>query len=295
MNRINVYILLLITSILFYSCVNTGKQKNNDENYSSADSSSVSFDGSDYKTHEEKVLHGKRLSTLFACNDCHMQNYTGVNFGDFIPLLDGLWATNISLTMPNMSDEQLEKLLRDGTHPERDLFLMPSKTSQFLSKRDMEALIAYLRTIPEKGSPTPNPPIGFRDSVTAKLPADYWRTDEYGRPSYHTAEDEVMYYRSHSLPNLGKELLKGRLIAQTMCSSCHGASLDGIGEDAGDISNTKKYDTSSYKKFLTSGITVDGDTIITPFGSVHMFQFLTDNEIESVVAYMKRFTEENRH
>jgi mono/diheme cytochrome c family protein len=295
MNRINVYILLLITGILFYSCVHAGKQENNDENDASADRSSVSFDGSDYKTNEEKVLHGKRLSTLFACNDCHMPDYTGVHFGDFIPLLDGLWATNISLTMPTLSDEQLEKLLRDGTHPERDLFLMPSKTSQFLSKRDMDAMIAYLRTIPDKGSPTPNPPAGFRDSVTARLPADYWRTDEYGRPSYHTAEDEVMYYRSHSLPNLGKELLKGRLIAQTMCSSCHGASLDGIGEDAADIRNTKKYDTSSYKKFLTSGITVDGDTIITPFGSEHMFQFLTDNEIESMVAYMIRLIEVNRY
>ena len=295
MDRINVYIFFLITSTLFYSCDNTVKKKNSDDNYTNTHTTSISFDGADYQTKQKEIEHGERLANLFGCNDCHMPTYTGVNFGDFIPLLDGLWATNISRTMPNMSDEQLEKVLRDGTHPERDLFLMPSKTSQFLSKRDMDALIAYLRTIPEKGSPTPNPPLGFRDSVMAKLPADYWRKDEQGKPSYHTAEDEVMYYRSHSLPNLGKELLKGRLIAQTMCSSCHGASLDGIGEDAGDISSTKKYDTSSYKKFLTSGITVDGDTLITPFGSDHMFQFLTDNEIESVVAYMKRLTDDNNH
>ncbi|MDN3205592.1 cytochrome c [Algoriphagus sediminis] len=295
MNRINVYILLIVTSIIFFSCGNNTKQKNDNDNYSSPVISSVSFDGSDYTTDQEKILHGKRLANLFACNDCHMPNYTGANFGDFIPLLDGLWATNISLTMPKLSDEQLEKLLRDGKHPERNLFLMPSKTSQFLSKRDMDALIAFLRTIPEKGNPTPIPPVGFRDSVTAKLPADYWRTDKDGKPSYHTAEDEVMYYRSHSLPNLSKELLQGKLIAQTLCSSCHGASLDGIGEDAGDISNAINYGTSSYKKFLTSGITVDGDTILTPFGSEHIFPLLTDSEIESVIAYTKRLIEENRH
>lgn len=292
MNRFNLFIIILITSVICFSCDNRSKEISGENNYTSANISPISFDGADYSTKQEKLTHGKRLANLFACNDCHLPDYSGVNFGDFIPLIDGLWATNISLTMPKMSDEQLEELLREGKHPSRDLFLMPSKTSQFLSKRDMDALIAYLRTIPEKGDSTPVPPVGFKDSVTARLPADYWRTDKEGKPFYHTAEDEVLYYRSHSLPDLGKDLLKGRLIAQTMCASCHGAALDGVGEDAGDISNAISYDLSSYKQLLKNGITIQGDTIQSPFGTGHAPISLTNNEIENVIAYTKQLIEE---
>ncbi|MCA6074478.1 cytochrome c4 [Fulvivirga sedimenti] len=291
-NQITVCILLLIANLIFSSCAESTKEKKNNEDTTDIYISPVSFDGSEYTTNQEKILHGKRLANLFACNNCHLSDYTGVNFGDFIPILDGLWASNISLTLPKLRDDQLEELLRDGTHPSRDLFLMPSKTSQFLSEKDMDALIAYLRTIPEKGNPTPIPPEGYKDSVSARLPANYWRTDNEGKPYYHTSEDEVLYYRSHTLPDLGQDLLKGRLIAQTMCSSCHGAALDGVGEDSGDIKNAISYDLSSYKLLLKQGITIQGDTIQSPFGTGHASVYLTNNEIENVIAYTKQLIEE---
>ena len=139
-------------------------------------SAAVAFDGADYKDQAAKTVHGKRLATLFGCNGCHGADYSGRDFGAAIPIVKGLWASNISRAMPAMSDAALERLLREGVHPDREIYVMPSKQTQFLSERDMAALIAFLRTIPPVGETTPVPPAGFEAAVTARLPDDYWLT-----------------------------------------------------------------------------------------------------------------------
>jgi mono/diheme cytochrome c family protein len=123
----------------------------------------ATFEGGNYRSEAAKIAHGKRLATLFQCNACHGADYSGVNFGEMIPLVEGLWASNISLTIPKMSDAELERLLRKGVHPDREIYLMPSKQTQFMSEPDMTALIAFLRTIPQVGKPTPLPPRGLAD------------------------------------------------------------------------------------------------------------------------------------
>lgn len=114
----------------------------------------ITYDGGDYTTAAAKVAHGKRLSQIFTCSGCHGADYSGVNFGAMIPIVEGLWAPNISLGMKAMSDSELERVLRKGVTPSRDeIYVMPSKQTQFLTELDMAALIAYLRTIPAKGKP----------------------------------------------------------------------------------------------------------------------------------------------
>src|SRR5688500_11467742 len=112
----------------------------------------VAFDGADYQNEAAKTAHGKRLATLFACAACHGADYSGNDFGAVIPIVKGLWASNISLVIPAMSDAALERLLREGVHPDREIYVMPSKQTQFLSERDMAALIAFLRTIDRKST-----------------------------------------------------------------------------------------------------------------------------------------------
>ncbi len=250
------------------------------------DAISASFDGADYTTEAEMVLHGQRLASIFACNDCHLPDYSGVNFGELVPILEGLWATNISLTMPMMTDEELEWLLREGVHPNRELFLMPSKQSQFLSHRDMSALIAYLRTVPPTGDPTPLPPEDFRDALSSRLPPDYWRKDDNGDPYYHTAEDEALYFKKNALPGLGEEYAKGRLIAQSVCTACHGAALDGVGEMAGSIRKGETYSKDAFERLLRDDVTSEGQSVKPPYANGHVPSSLTDNEIQAVIAYI---------
>lgn len=248
----------------------------------------ITFDGGDYMNSPAKVAHGKRLATLFQCNACHGADYSGVNFGEIIPLVEGLWASNISRAMPRMSDADLERLLRKGVHPDREIYLMPSKQTQFLSERDMAALIAFLRTIPPVGEPTPMPPKDFEQAVRARLPKDYWLTDEERKTgSYANAADEVAYYAAHQPPDLGRDLARGRMIAASICSGCHGAALDGVGEPARDIQGALAYDDPAFNRLLTQSIDRTGKKVAVEWGFGHEAQQLTAAERRDVIAYIR--------
>jgi cytochrome c553 len=98
------------------------------------------FDGAAYGSEAAKVAHGERLAGLLFCTACHGPDLGGMHMGDIIPELQGLFGTNIALTMPAMSDVDLERLLRRGLHPTREaLYVMPSKSYSHLSEWDMRA------------------------------------------------------------------------------------------------------------------------------------------------------------
>jgi mono/diheme cytochrome c family protein len=173
-------------------------------------------------------------------------------------------------------------------HPDREIYVMPSKQTHFLSERDMAALIAFLRTIPPVGQPTPLPPAGFEAAVTARLPDDYWRTVQEGeKRGYHNAAEEVEYYAAHQPADLGPRLARGRMIAMTLCSACHGAALDGLGEPAGNIQGALAYDDSAFNRLLTESIDRGGKRVAVEWGFGHESQPLTAAERRDVIAYMR--------
>ena len=255
----------------------------------------ISFAGGNYTTAAAKVAHGERLNKVFGCAACHGADYAGQNFGEMIPIVKGLWATNISLTMPKMSDAQLEKVLRAGVSPSRDeIYIMPSKLTQFLGRRDMDALIAYLRTIKPTGEATPPPPPGFEQAVAARLPDDYWRWQLPGQKrDYHNAAEEAAYFAAHQPPKLGAsaELDQGRYIAITVCSGCHGAALDGKGEDAGGIEAASLYSDAEFDRLLTTSISRDGRTLKMTWGFGHEVIPITKGEKSAVIAYARKYAE----
>jgi len=187
-----------------------------------------------------------------------------------------------------MSDAALERLLREGVHPDREIYLMPSKQTQFLSEPDMAALIAFLRTIPPVGKPTPLPPPGFEAAVTARLPDDYWLTLKEGeKRGYHNSAEEVAYFAANQPPDLGPQSARGRMIASSICSACHGAALDGLGEPAGDIQGALAYDDAAFDRLLTESIDRTGKQVKVEWGSGHEANRLTAAERRDVIAYVR--------
>lgn len=248
----------------------------------------VAFDGADYENRAAKTAHGKRLATLFGCDGCHGADYSGRDFGAGFPIVKGLWASNISRAIPVMSDAALERLLREGVHPDREIYVMPSKQTQFLSERDMAALIAFLRTIPPVGKATPVPPVGFEAAVTARLPDDYWLTLQEGeRRNYHNAAEEVVYFAAHQPPDLGPQSARGRMIASSLCSTCHGAALDGLGEPAGDIQGALAYDDAAFDRLLAESMDRTGKRVAVEWGFGHEAQRLSAAERRDVIAYVR--------
>lgn len=277
----------LLASVGLFACVPSGENGGEEATVTGV-ALQASFDGAEYATEAAMVAHGERVAKVLGCNTCHMPDYSGANFGELIPVVEGLWASNISPTLPGLRDEELERLLREGVHPAREIYLMPSKQSQFLSARDMNALIAFLRTIEPTGDPTPVPPPGFEDAVAARLPDDYWRTALDGQPrSYHNAAEEAEYFAENAAPDLGAEHARGRLVALTVCTSCHGAAMDGLGEPAGDIQGALDYDDVSFERLLRDGIDRAGRPIEMNWGSDHVPPVLTDRELDALIAYTR--------
>ena len=258
-------------------------------------SAQLGFDGGDYSTAAAKVAHGERLSQIFTCSGCHGADYSGVNFGAMLPIVEGLWAPNISLSMKAMSDAELERVLRKGVTPSRDeIYVMPSKQTQFLTKSDMDALIAYLRTIPAKGKPTPLPPADFEDRMVSRLPDDYWRWVPGEKRDYHNAAEEVAYFATHQPPKLGESTEQGRYIAITVCSGCHGAALDGKGEDAGGIKAASLYTDAEFDRLLTTSTSRDGRSLKMTWGFGHEVFPLTKSEKSAVTAYARKYASTRR-
>lgn len=278
--------LLLAAAACMKSGADTGKAD-------STAPATIAFDGADYQNDSTKVAHGQRIAALFQCSSCHGANYSGQDFGVMFPVVEGLWASNISRAIPTMSDSALERLLREGVHPDREIYLMPSKQTQFLSERDMSALIAFLRTIPPVGQPTPLPPPGFEAAVTARLPDDYWRTLKDGeKKGYHNSAEEVAYYAENQPPDLGPQLARGRMIASSLCSACHGAALDGVGEPSGGIQGALAYDDAAFDRLLVESINRAGKKVTMDFGFGHEAVQFTPAERRDVIAYIRALAQQ---
>jgi mono/diheme cytochrome c family protein len=284
------------TGMLMLAGAGCAKSDTDVGNADSGGTVTVAFDGADYQDDSGKVAHGQRIATLFQCSGCHGTNYSGSDFGVMFPVVKGLWASNISRVIPTMSDSVLERLLRERIHPDREIYIMPAKQTQFLSERDMTALIAFLRTIPPVGEPTPLPPPGFEAAVTARLPDDYWRTLKDGeKRGYHNSAEEVAYYAENQPPDLGKQFARGRMIASSLCSGCHGAALDGVGEPSGSIQGALAYDDAAFDRLLVESINRDGKKVAMEFGFGHEATQFTPAERRDVIAYIRALARQRAH
>ncbi|HEU4364333.1 MAG TPA: c-type cytochrome, partial [Candidatus Krumholzibacteria bacterium] len=105
--------------------------------------------------------------------------------------------------------------------------------------------------------------------------------------NYHNAAEEVAYFEENTIPDLGDEYAQGRLVAQTICTSCHGAAMDGVGEPAGDIQGALELDDTQLERLLRDGMDRDGRPIEMPWPVPHTPAALTDAEIAAVIAYTR--------
>lgn len=253
-------------------------QDGNDANATlSATPAALSFDGAGDPDRTAMLAHGKRLSHILGCRGCHTETLEGQWFNDDAPENGKLYASNLTRVIPTMTDAQLETLLRDGIHPTRkDLWIMPSEVFQRLSKPDMAALIAHLRTVKPSGKPTP-PPV-----MSAKFKAAVAKGDE--KPTSAWVAD----YKTHQPPDLGPKLALGHYIAGATCSECHGGDLTGIEGFTPDLDVAGAYSEAELTTLLTTG---KGKTprdlgLMTLVGKGH-FSHLTANERATVIAYVK--------
>lgn len=244
----------------------------------------ITFDGAFAADKAALISHGDRLSHVLGCRGCHTNGLKGRDFTGNGSEFGQLYASNLAQVLPSYSDSGLERLLRTGVHPTRkNLWIMPSEVLQNLSAPDMQALIAYLRTVKPAGKPTPPPVLSTLDR------------QDIAAGTFKPAAQLVKEYQRSQPADLGPRYALGRYITMTTCAACHGPSLQGQANNpildarAPDLLVAAGYSRTDFDKLITQGIPTPPrklNPMMVRFAK-HAFAYLTPHERDALYAYLK--------
>lgn len=236
----------------------------------------LTWEGGDYKGEAAKLAHGKRLAGMLDCTGCHKADLQGQNVTRDDPNYGEMNAPNVTLLMAKYSDDDFKRFIHQGVPKDgREFWFMPVESFQFLSDPDLDALIAYLRTLKPEGKQLP--PIkkgkGFEEDV------------ERG---FGNAKQQIARYRAESLPHLGPEHEWGRYLVSTTCTACHNSKLQGYEGFSPNLDIAGTYSKAELTTLLTTG---EGKTkknlgMMSEMGK-GIFSHFTPKERAAVVGYVK--------
>jgi mono/diheme cytochrome c family protein len=167
----------------------------------------------------ERIARGEKLAN--ACASCHSPGnqppLSGTNFVakfDFPPM-GTLYAPNLtpSGNISDWTDGELIRAIREGVHKNgRSLLIMPAEGYRNLSDEDVQALVAFLRSQPATGGPTPDNGFNVLGAIFTNL------------SDFRTAQQPVGHV---SAPNAGTVEYGKYMVDVIGCRSCHGPELQG--------------------------------------------------------------------
>ena len=242
----------------------------------------VTFDGGASTDKAAMIRHGERLTYVLGCRGCHGKDLQGTFFTKDEPQFGPLYASNLTVEIPEYNDAQLDGIIRHGIHPERKtVWGMPSEIFEHLSDPDYAALVAYLRTLKPQGKKLPNPQFSVQDKKDIAI----------GR--YKPAV-QLVRERANELPaDLGAKHALGRYITEVTCAECHGAKLEGNPNDPiGNIPNlivVGGYTREEFETLATKGIPVGGRKLkpMMVYVALGRIAHMTPHERDALYAYLK--------
>jgi mono/diheme cytochrome c family protein len=222
------------------------------------------------------IDRGRHVFLTRGCEGCHGEGMTGKVFFDE-PMLARLVAPNVVRAIRRYSDPDLARLLRHGVRPDgHGVAVMPSSMFYHLDDADLGALIAYLRTLPDKGS-------GTLPSTSMRLLARIGLvTGKYRLEPLNITHD------APRVANGPDAASRGEYIAKSTCSECHGQRLEGA-EDAPALSVVAAYSQAEFTRLMREGVPRDGRKLGL-MGEVARSRLthLTDDEVASVYTFLSK-------
>lgn len=237
------------------------------------------------------IAHGERIFKLRGCVDCHGTNLSGKIIESGI-LTGTIVAPNLTPSpaspIYDYRPEDLVRVIREGVKPNgKSVIMMPSHKFQVIHKRDIESLIAYIRSVEPVNRRLPSTSLNFPvrlyyfvNRSLALFPANMVK-----RP-VEFEEEEPM-----------SRIAKGEYLASS-CVGCHGHHLEGgsipgappYWPDAPDLTTTGvagEWTFQEFKRSLQEGISADGTHMDEKYMPWPAFGQLTDEEFEMLWEYMQ--------
>jgi len=227
-------------------------------------------------TDSASLARGRHIFLTRGCEGCHGEGLAGKVFFDQ-PMLARLVAPNVVRAIRGYSDADLARLLRHGVRPNgRGVAVMPSSMFYNLDDADLGALMAYLRTLPDKGKDT-LPPTSMR--LLARIGVV---TGQY------KLEPVEIAHEAPRAPNGPDLAAKGLYTAKSTCTECHGQELEGS-EETPALSVVAAYSPTEFARLMREGIPRDGRKLdLMAAVARSRFVHLTDEEVNALYAYLSR-------
>lgn len=167
----------------------------------------------------DQIARGEKLANI--CVSCHTPGIqmplSGSNFAvkfDFPPL-GTLYAPNLtpSGNIQDWTDGEVIRAIREGVYRDgRSLLVMPSANFRNMSDEDVQALVAYLRSQPATGGPSPKNQFNVLGAIFMNL------------SDFRTAQQPVGHVTA---PTPGTPAYGKYLVEILGCRDCHGTQLQG--------------------------------------------------------------------
>jgi mono/diheme cytochrome c family protein len=231
-----------------------------------------------------QVGEGRRLAKLYGCTSCHGADYRGLRYNDD-PSLVKNHAPNLTLVAAKASDAELAQAIRQGVSPRdgRSLWGMPSATFSTITDSELAAVLGHLRSLPVGGSSMRGNSPGVRARIAALrgLFSD-------GPGTQRSAPALIAAARKKPPVDLGPRFARGRHIAATVCSECHGSDLGGdVVEGGPDLMIAGAYSLEDFRRLMRTGVPPGGRDIgLMAETAREDLKVFTEGEIEALHAYL---------
>jgi mono/diheme cytochrome c family protein len=236
-------------------------------------------------TDSAAIVEGQRLATMYGCYDgCHGKGFDGGVFWDE-PGIAHIVAPNLTRTARTHTDAELERVIRHGVRKDgRSTFAMPSASFHSLTDADLGAILAFLRSVP----PTDGPEAVLRAGPMGRLGL------VLGEFPPQVADIDHAAARNPNPAARGPEA-RGRYLAVTLCSECHGLDLRGIPGDNPDLVAAAAYAPEDFERLMRTGVPLGGrDLILMDDMARQRFVHLTDDELAALHAYLRTLPDVRR-
>lgn len=227
----------------------------------------------------DPVKHGQRLANVLGCSGCHTDTFVGQDWSDD---LGTLWTANLTQSAAKYSQDELVAMIAQGRRPDRALLGMPSYLFTGLNPADIDALVAYLKTLKPEGTVHPEPEMS--EQLKAMMAKGELR-DSVG---------DVAANKDKGPPDLGKDHAYGRFLIRATCVECHGLDLtggeepmEGEGNPPANLRIVGSYSAEDFNHLMRTGKAA-GDREVGLMSKVARRRYanFTDAEVAAVRGYL---------
>jgi cytochrome c1 len=244
-----------------------------------------------FYNNDEAVALGEHLAVIRGCTDCHSEDLGGkVMIAD--PMLGMVYASNLTAGAGGIgesySDESLARAIRHGVGADDNgLLVMPSEEFFIFSDEDVNALVAYIRSLPAVD----------REPEETKLSL-------LGRALFMAGQlpplsAEVIDHNATrpAAPQVAADADYGEYLAIT-CTGCHGkdfagAPIPGAPPDTPPSANLTpggslaNWDEAGFIQALRTGVTPDGKTLDPAQMPWPATAVMSDLELQALWRYLQ--------